>query len=221
VEAAYRHQLAPCGLSLEELRERPEGIRVPLQTRYRKYADESDGAPKGFNTPSGRIEFYSETLLQGGYDALPVFREPLISPRSRHGISDRFPFVLTCSKGTLFCESQHRALPSLRKRALDPEVELHPDTARGRGIGEGDWMKVITPDGSAKGRAKFNAALNPDVICGQHGWWQECLELNAPAYDPFSDEGANFNRLISQDHVDPISGSTPLRSYACQIEPVK
>ena len=128
--------------------------------------------------------------------------------------------MLTCSKGTLFCESQHRALPSLRKRAIDPEVELHPDTAATRGIAEGAWVAIATPHGKARARAKFNALLDPEVVCGQHGWWQECVELDARGYDPFAYEGANYNRPISQKFVDPISGSTPLRSYACQVEPL-
>jgi anaerobic selenocysteine-containing dehydrogenase len=204
-DAGYRHQLAPSGLSLEDLKARPEGIRVPLKTRHRKYADDQGGVPRGFSTPSGRVELYSETLLNGGHDPLPEFREPLVSPRSVHGLGGRFPLVLTCTKGTLFCESQHRALPSLRKRAMDPEVELHPDTAGTRGIAEGAWVAIATPHGKARARAKFNALLDPDVVCG---------------HDPFADEGANYNRLISQKFVDPISGSTPLRSYACQVEPL-
>jgi anaerobic selenocysteine-containing dehydrogenase len=220
VDAAYGYQLAPSGLSLQELRENPEGISVTLKSQYRKHAQGPDGRPKGFNTHSGRIELYSETLLEGGYDPLPVFREPLVSPFASKEIADQYPLVLTCTKGTLFCETQFRALPSLRKRAFDPEVELHPDAAKERDIEEGDWMKIITAHGAAKGRARFNASLEPHVVCGQHGWWQECVELNAPGYDPFSDEGANYNRLISQEYVDPISGSTPLRSFACRIEPI-
>jgi len=82
---------------------------------------------------------------------------------------------------------------------FDPEVELHPDTARERGIKQGDW----TPDGAARGRARFNVFLDPGVICGQHGWWQECVELNAPGFDPYSDEDANYNYAIGEN--DPCS----------------
>lgn len=217
-DAGYRYQLAPSGISLDDLRAHPEGIRVPLRTRYRKYADVKDGIPSGFNTPSGRVELYSETLLAGGYDALPEFREPMVSPRTSSEFSERFPLVLTSSKGSLYCESQNRGLPSLRRRAPDPEIELHPEIARQHGIAEGEWVAIVTPHGAARARARFNAMLDRSIVCGQHGWWQACVELNAPGYDPFSDEGANYNRLISQEFLDPISGSTPLRSYACRIE---
>ena len=59
-----------------------------------------------------------------------ISKEPLISPRARSDLATRFPLLLTSAKHTLFCESQHRTLPSLRKRALHPEIELHPETAR-------------------------------------------------------------------------------------------
>jgi anaerobic selenocysteine-containing dehydrogenase len=41
----------------------------------------------------------------------------------------------------------HHALPSLRKRVLHPEVTLHPTAVQARGIAEGDWVSIQTPDG--------------------------------------------------------------------------
>ena len=77
IEAAFRHQLAPSGITLEELRAHPQGVRAPLVTRYRKYAG------TGFATPSRTVELYSATLAAHGYSPLPAFEEPLTSPRSR------------------------------------------------------------------------------------------------------------------------------------------
>ncbi|MFZ1097392.1 MAG: molybdopterin-dependent oxidoreductase, partial [Xanthobacteraceae bacterium] len=37
VDAAYSYQLAPSGITLEELRASPHGVRVPLQARYAKH----------------------------------------------------------------------------------------------------------------------------------------------------------------------------------------
>jgi anaerobic selenocysteine-containing dehydrogenase len=39
IDASYRHQLAPIGIGLEELRASPGGVRLPLETRYAKYAE--------------------------------------------------------------------------------------------------------------------------------------------------------------------------------------
>ncbi len=155
IEAAYRYQLGPSGVSLEALREQPGGIQTPQQTRYRKFAEQEEGVPRGFNTPTRKIELYSERLLDYGYPPLPEYEEPLVSPSSRPQLAERYPLILTCAKHTLFCESQHRALPSLRRKAMDPEVELHPATAAERGIRPGDWVKIETPGGSVRARARI------------------------------------------------------------------
>ncbi len=221
LEAAYRYQLGPSGVSLEDLRQQPAGVRVPLQTRYRKFAEETDSVPRGFNTPTRKIELYSQAMLEHGYPPLPEYEEPLVSPISRPDLVDRYPLILTCAKHTLFCESQHRALPSLRRQALEPEVELHPLAAAERGIRPGDWVQVETPEGSVRARTRLNDTLEPRVVCGQHGWWQACPEIGAPGYDAFSPAGANYNLLIGHEAVDPVSGSIPHRAYLCQVRRVE
>jgi anaerobic selenocysteine-containing dehydrogenase len=221
VDAGRRHRLEPSGVTLERLRAEPGGVRLPLETRYRKYAEQTGGGARGFATPSGRVELYSETLLAGGYDPLPGFVEPLMSPRSRPMLAERYPLVLTSAKPLWFCESQHRGVPSLRRRDPDPQVEMHPSTARDRGVEAGDWVRIETPDGSVKARAKFDRTLAPDVVCAQHGWWQACEEIEAPALDPFGPEGANLNLLIRHEPSDPISGSVPHRAWICDVIPME
>ena len=217
IEAAYRYQLGPSGVALDDLRRNPGGVRVPLQTRYRKFAELRDGVSAGFATPTRKIELYSETFLQHGYPPLAEHEEPLMSPRSRPELAQRYPLILTCAKHTQFCESQHRALPSLRRRAPDPELEMHPAAAAARAIRAGDWVIIETPDGSVRARARLNESLAPDVVCGQHGWWQACPQIGAPGYDPFSAQGANLNLVIGNAAIDPVSGSVPHRAYLCQI----
>jgi anaerobic selenocysteine-containing dehydrogenase len=211
IDAAFRHQLAPSGITLEDLRAHPEGVRVPLTTRHRKYAE------SGFRTPSGKVELYSATLAAHGYDPLPAFEEPLISPRSRPDLADRYPLVLSCAKSLFFCETQHRQVAALRKSAPDPLVELHPTTAESRGISAGDWVSLTTPLGSVRARAKLNASLDPQVVFAQHGWWQACDELGLPGYPPYGPDSANLNLVLPQTPSDPISGSAPLRASVCDV----
>ncbi len=218
VEAAYRHQLQPSGITLEQLRAEPGGISAPIVTKHTKYNElDAQGHPRGFRTPSRKVEFWSETLLECGYDALPAFVEPKNSPVSQPEFARRFPLVLTCAKPTLFCQSQHRALPSLRKRAPHPEVEMHPAAAEERGIESGDWVSVKTPFGGMRARVRVNDRLDPRVVVGEHGWWQGCEEVSAPYYDPFSPEGANFNVTVDPTDRDPISGTPAHRANLCQI----
>ena len=96
----------------------------------------------------------------------PVAR--FMSPVARPDLAASFPLILTCAKPSLFCQTQHRALPGLRKRALDPEIELNPATASARGIRNGDWVDVRTPAGGMRARARFSAELDPRVVVGEH-----------------------------------------------------
>ena len=82
---------------------------------------------------------------------------------------------------------------------------------------EGDWVRIRTPEGGVRARARLNKNLAPDVVCGQHGWWQACPEVDHPGYPPYGPESANLNLVLRQGPSDPISGSAPLRASLCDI----
>ena len=221
VDASYRQQLGPSGITLEQLRAKPAGLPKPLTMRYGKHADsDSKGNPRGFPTPSRKIEFWSQTFLDRGYSAMPDFVEPPIGPVARPDLAAAFPLILTCAKPSLFCQTQHRALPSLRRRALHPEIELNPATAAARGIKNGDWVDLRTPAGAMRARARFSDQLDPRVVVGEHGWWQGCDELGIAGSDPFTANGTNFNLTVDAAVRDPISGTPAHRSNLCEVRPV-
>jgi anaerobic selenocysteine-containing dehydrogenase len=222
VDAAYRQQLGPSGITLEQLRAEPAGLRKPLTTQHVKYAARDDkGNPRGFPTPSRKVEFWSETFLDHGYSALPDFVEPPMSPAARPDLAASFPLIMTCAKPSLFCQTQHRALPTLRKHALDPEIEINPATASARGIRNGDWVDVRTPAGRMRARARFSATLDPRVVVGEHGWWQGCDELGVGDCDPFDPDGTNFNLTVDPEVRDSVSGTPSHRSNICEVRPVQ
>lgn len=218
-EAGYRHVLGPTGLTLEQLRAAPRGLRVPCKPRCRRYAEPVEGGVRGFATPSGRVEVYAEAFLDHGQAPLPEYVEPAAGPASRPDLAADYPLVLTSAKVVQFCHSQHRALPALRRQNPDPLVELHPSAAAVRGIAADDWVTVRTPRGSLRARARLNSTLAPGVVCAQFGWWQACEALGMPGYAPDGPATANYNAAIASDAADPISGTVPLRSYLCEIVP--
>jgi anaerobic selenocysteine-containing dehydrogenase len=217
IDAAWTHQLAPSGVSLEQLRADPAGVRVPLTTRHRKYAEPDGDGPRGFRTPTRKIELYSEEFAASGYPPVPTFAEPQTSPVSRPDLAARYPLILTCAKGLWFCETQHRNIAGLRRAAPDPTVELHPVAAGARGISAGDWVAIETPLGSVRARAKLNTHLDERVVVGQHGWWQACEELGLPGYPPVGPGSANLNLVLAQTPSDPVGGSAPLRAAMCEL----
>ena len=217
MEAAHRHQLAPSGITLEELRANPQGVRAELPVQHRKFAEPINGHPAGFDTPSRKVEIYAERFLEHGYDPLPDYVEPAIGQNGDTDVSDAYPLVLTCAKSTHFLHSQNRNLPSLRRHEPDPLVEINPETAAAHAIGEGDWVTLTTPHSTLRARARFAAKLHPNVVSATHGWWQRCEELSLSGY-PAADN-TNFNAAIGNETIDPIGGSTPNNAYRCRLEP--
>jgi anaerobic selenocysteine-containing dehydrogenase len=222
VDAAYREQLAPSGVSLAQLRAEPAGLRRPLTTTYLKYRTLDDhGNGRGFPTPTRKVEFWSEIFADHGYSALPDIVEPSVSANPRLAPADSFPLVLTCAKPSLFCQSQHRSLPSLRRRALHAEIELHPTAAAARKVRDGDWVEVRTLNGAMRAKARFNDTLDQRVVVGQHGWWEGCKELGIADSDPADPNGSNFNLTVDAAMRDPISGTPSHRFNMCEVRPVE
>ena len=217
LDAAYRALLDPSDLDLDSLKSEPNGITVPLRTRYRKYA--SDGG--GFATPSGKIEIYAQAFLDHGYDPLPGYTEPALSPESRPEYAKEFPLILTTAKTPHFLQSQMRGLSSLRRAEAQPRLEIHPGTASTRGIDDGDWVIITTPHGATRATAHFSDQIDKRVVSATHGWWQGCEALGEPGYDAERVHGANVNALFGRDLCDRVSGSVPLKSYLCQVLPAQ
>jgi len=203
-QAGLRHVIAPSGVCLEELQSHPEGIQLSLETADRGYRQD------GFATPTRRLEIYSESLLDIGLAPLPG------AATDRAPLSDIYPLRLTTAKWPHFCHSQHHAMPSLRSKQPEPLVELHPDLAEQRGIGEGDWIKIRSKAGTMRARANLTDKIALGTVCAQYGWWEDCTELDLPGYDIVH---SNYNALIDDERYDPASGSNAMRGYPCSIEP--
>lgn len=221
IEKGYAYELAPTGITLEQLKASPGGITIPITPRYQEHSElNQKGVPRGFATPSRKVEIYSHLFATHGYPPLPEYKEPAISPVSRPDLAVEYPLVLTNAKFTTFIHSQQRSLARLRKASPEPTADIHPETAARYGIKNKDWIVVESPKGSIRVKAKVTERIIPGVVCCQHGWWQECKDLNLSGYDPYTEEGANPSILVDTDLTDPISGSLPHRSYLCRVRPV-
>ena len=218
IEAAHNYRLAPSGITVEQLRKNHGGISLDLPVEYQKYSKkDADGNFLGLPTPSKRVEIYSQVFKDHGYNPLPVWKEPFVSRFARTSLAEKYPLILISEKALHYCHSQHRALPSLRKAVPYPCLEMNPQTAREIPCQDGDWIILETPHGSITMKAKVTDSILYNVVCTQHGWWQGCPELNLPAYDPYSPEGANVNLIYDVEELDPVSGCFPIKGYPCNI----
>jgi anaerobic selenocysteine-containing dehydrogenase/ferredoxin-NADP reductase len=217
IHAGWNYQLARLGVTVDELRQHPEGRRFPQPFRHEKYAlQQKDATIAGFTTPTRRVEIYSELMLNHGYAPLPGHIEPADSPVAP-AANPRFPLVLTTAKSGWFVHSSHRHIASLRKKAPDPAIEINGALAAQRGLQDGDWAIVETSAGEVRLRVRLNETLDDRVAIAEFGWWEDCPPLGRDLIRPAGFPTSNMNDALSDATRDPVSGSVPLRATSCDI----
>lgn len=212
-EGMIERALQGTGVSLEQLRAHPEGVRLPSPPmRCRKYVSgdlRADGQP-GFETPTGKFELASQWLRSAGYDPLPVYTEPTEGPVASPDLAERFPLVLNSGARTQSAfRSQHHNIPSLVRRQPWPLVHIHPADAEERGICDNDDVYVVSP----RGRVPFRARVTADIVQG-------AVEANMGGGGPLGPEAwqqANVNALTDLDNRDPISGFPVYKALLCDL----
>jgi anaerobic selenocysteine-containing dehydrogenase len=194
-EEVLRMFLKESAITLEQIESEPNGYWYGK----RCYTIDAKGQ---IRTPSSRIELYSQTLADAGYDPIPNHLEPTQSPFAAPELFDEYPLILnTGARMVEYTHWQMKNLPHLRRSAPEPGVELHPDTAASFYIADKDWVVVETRRGSIKVRASVTEAIRAGVVNLFHGWEGE----------------ANQNVLTELEPRDPITGYPELRALACKI----
>jgi len=179
--------------------------------KYKKYEKE------GFDTPTKKVELYSTILEKYGYDPLPTFQEPPESPVSTPEIMKEYPMILiTGGKYIEYFHTEGRQLSRLRKLVPDPEIQVHPDTAKKMNIEDGDWVWIETPQVKGE-RVRLKTKLTPDthprIVHAAHGWWFP--EKSAPEHGCFD---SNINVVLTGDPPrEQICGSVRTRGTLCKI----
>ena len=81
-EACLEWILEPSHISIAEIRNQPGGgafLSDRTEMPYEEYRE------SGFPTPSGKMDLASSILKQAGFDPLPAYKEPALSPVSAPG----------------------------------------------------------------------------------------------------------------------------------------
>ena len=220
VEQLLDEMLKPSGMTFKELREQGPVYRPFEYRKHERGLLRPDRKP-GFNTPTGKVELYNERLKSFGLDPLPLFEEPPESPVSTPNLLKDFPLVLTTGAKTVaFFHSEHRQIPWLREINPDPVVEIHPDTAKGLGIGNGEWVWIETKRGRCKQKAKLTLGIDPRVVMAQHAWWFP----EEPASEPslFKTFESNINVVTHPFGFQGKSGlGAPLKAMLCKVYKAK
>jgi len=177
-------------ITLDELRERGH---IPLSFHDGSFRPFTSGP---LPTPSGKIEFYSEKLASEGLDPLPAFVPPA---ESRWGeTARRYPLEFLSRKADNYMNSTfanldgHRKMEARTRNAL----EMHPDDAKTRGIGDGDAVRIFNDRGSLTLTALVNGSVPAGVVAARLDWAK------------LQPDGANVNALTSERLTDLGAGAT-------------
>jgi anaerobic selenocysteine-containing dehydrogenase len=197
-EACLEWMFAPSRISIGDIKKHPGGsfLSDRSETPYEKYRE------TGFPTPSGKMEFTSLVLKAAGFDSLPTFREPELSPVSTPEVAARFPLILTTgARLPMHMHSRTYRIPWMRQLRPDPMADINPRDASDRGLAQGEWVSLGTPWGAISVKANVTELAPSGIVNVYHGF-----------------PGADANDLIDPDYRDPISGYPGYKSLLCDVK---
>ncbi|MFP4477383.1 MAG: molybdopterin-dependent oxidoreductase [Desulfatibacillaceae bacterium] len=202
VEEILDYRLEPLGTTWDEFKKKGVHFNPVVHKLYEKKG--------GFRTPSGKVEVYADYLEAMGIAPLPVYREPDEGPVASPDLYEEYPLILTTGgRNLVYYHSSHRNIPSLRKKAPDPELQIHPDTAQTMGVEDGEWVKLATPRGHVEIKAKYYDDVHPRVVHSPHGFWYGVEN---------GWRRVNVNMITADEPLCPVTGSVPIKALLCRVE---
>ena len=185
-EDYIRKQLAPLGVSLEDV-------------KSKGYAEMPPKEPNGeytFNTPSGKIEVYSETLANAGFSPWPTWEEPPVPGENE--------FYLLTGKVAQHTQFGTQNNQLLHKYSNEPRLWMNTKTAASQGLTDGTWVEVTSKVGKAHCILLATEAIRPDCVYLTPGYGHLSKGLTTAFGVGASDS------VLHETYTDPISGGQAL-----------
>jgi anaerobic selenocysteine-containing dehydrogenase len=151
----------------------------------------------GFPTPSGKCEFYSQTMLDDGLDPLPSFIPPYESCASNPELAKKYPLAMISPPARNFLNSSFVNVQSLRDTEGEPHLDIHPVDAAQRHILSGDRVRIYNDRGSFEATARVTDKAREGLVVGLSIWWKK-----------FAPDHKNVNEVTSQRLTDMGGGPT-------------
>ena len=156
-----------------------------------------------FDTPSRKIEFYSEDAVRLGLPALPEWPVPC-----DQAANARYPLTLTQGRTLAHFHSFYnngRALPTLARREPEPRVWISIADAALRGLSEGAPIRVYNARGELSARAHVTERIPAGTLWLRDGW---------PGLNALSDSAS----VLPDAAVDRFSFSAGQSTFSARVE---
>ncbi|HEY8461373.1 MAG TPA: molybdopterin oxidoreductase family protein [Blastocatellia bacterium] len=178
------------GMTFDELKEKG-WMRLSVPEAFAPFAEGN------FPTPSGKCEFFSETLAKQGIDPLPTYIPPRESAQTAPELARKYPLAIISPPAHNFLNSSFANLPTFVKAEKEPRLEIHPADASARGIEDGDRVRVFNDRGEFSLKARVSEKARPGVVVALSVWWKK-----------LTSDGCNANDVTSQGLTDLGAGAT-------------
>jgi thiosulfate reductase/polysulfide reductase chain A len=154
-----------------------------------------------FHTPSGKVELFSRQLAEKGFDPLPTYRPQPSPPRGS--------FRLLYGRSPLHTFGRTQNNPILHEVAPSNDLWMHPSSAASLGLEDGAMVEARNARGDTTGALPLRVTerIPEDAVYMVHGFGHRARELSR-AFGRGGDDTA----VITDYAVDPISGSTAMRT---------
>ena len=144
-----------------------------------------------FPTPSGKCEFYSESMKLDGLDPLPDYIPNYESAASSPDLAAKYPLAMISPPARNFLNSTFVNVQSLRATEGEPQLDMHPDDAATRGVNHGDMVRIFNDRGSFVCKARVTPKARKGLVVGLSIWWKK-----------LAGDGKNANEVTSQRLTD-------------------
>lgn len=156
-----------------------------------------------FETPSGKIELYSETANKNwGVNPLPTY-EKLIEGKHQNNI---YPFNLMSPNTKNRIHSQFGNLKSIKVIDPEPIATISLKDAQSKSIQEDDLIRVYNDRGELTIKVKIDASLRPGNIVIVNGYWHEegaCPNILSKGRETDMGHGSAFHdNMVNYEKVN-------------------
>jgi thiosulfate reductase/polysulfide reductase chain A len=171
------------------------------------YSDE--GAEVTFETPSGKVEFWSKQLAEKGFDPVPRYTRPATGPQGS--------YRLITGRAPMHTFSRTVGNPRLAELMPENEVWVNTDTAKKLGLASGMRVRLRNQDGVVSNPVKVLATerIRPECVYMVHGFGSESKGWKS-AYR----KGASTAQLATNVRIDPLMGGTSIHTNFVTLEKV-
>ncbi len=153
-----------------------------------------------FNTDSGKIELYSQSLKENGFNPVPKYKKHATPPEGH--------FRLIYGRSPLHSFGRTANNQRLHELVSENELWINTKKAAALGLKNREYVVLVNQDGAKSNKIKLKVTerIREDCVYMVHGFGHNSKETKK-AYK----RGADDASLMTRYAVDPIMGGTGMR----------